>query len=299
MFGLTLYQVLWYFLEYAFIGWIIEVLYHAVCKGQIVNRGFLNGPICPVYGVGMVGVIAITNMINSELDKRGIDSNSLRLLFIFLGGTVFATVIELIAGWALDKLFHARWWDYTSLPFNVGGYICLEFSILWGLGILFVVQIVHPLLAIEPTHGLIQRTAGIVLLVIFYIFFIADLTATVFTMIGINKKLAKINEISEAIHEGSDFLTDKVGGNAYKATVKLQEGAVQASLAKAEMRDMTEDRIKELKETRTRLIEELTRHRHIGAGRLIMAFPEAKHTRYQDAFKAFMDRARTKRSKKV
>ncbi len=298
MFGLTFYQILWFFLEYAFIGWVIEVLYHAVCKGQIVNRGFLNGPICPVYGVGMAGVIAITNIINSKLDEAGISSQSLRLFFIFLGGTLFATAIELIAGWALDKLFHARWWDYSSLPLNLGGYICLEFSILWGLGILFVIEIVHPLLAIEPTHGLIARGAGIILLAVFYVIFIADLTATVFTMIGINKKLKRIDEISSAIHEGSDYLTDKVGGSAYKATVKVQESAVQASLAKAEIRDATEDHVNELYALRSKLMEDLTRHRHFGAGRLIMAFPTARHTRYQDAFKAFIEKARTDRLKK-
>ena len=288
--SLSLYQILWYFIEYSFIGWVVEVLYHATCKGQIVNRGFLNGPICPIYGVGMIGVIAITDIINGRLDEAGIDSRSMRLFFIFLGGSLFATVIELFAGWLLDKLFHARWWDYSELPLNLGGYICFEFSILWGLGILFVIEIVHPLLEIEPTHGLIARTTGMILLAVFYSVFTADLTATVFTLIGINRKLARIDEISEAIHEGSDYLTDKVGGGAYKATVKIQESAVQASLAKAEIKDMTEDAINDLYAKKNKLIEELALHRHFGAGRLMRAFPYARHTRYQQAFKAFMDK---------
>ena len=83
--SLSLYQILWYFIEYSFIGWVVEVLYHATCKGQIVNRGFLNGPVCPIYGVGMIGVIAITDLINGRLDEAGIDSRSMRLFFIFLG----------------------------------------------------------------------------------------------------------------------------------------------------------------------------------------------------------------------
>lgn len=296
--GLSIYQILWYFIEYAFIGWVIEVLYHAICKGQIVNRGFLNGPICPIYGVGMIGVIAITNVINSGLDEVGISSRSLRLLFIFLGGTLFATAVELFAGWILDELFHARWWDYSDLPLNLGGYICLEFSILWGMGILFVIEIVHPILAVEPTHGLITKTVGLIIMAVFYSVFIADLISTVFTMVGINKKLAKIDEISRKIHGGSDYLTDKVGGGAFKATVKIQESAVQASLAKAEIKDMTEEKLNDLYARRNKLLEELTRNSHFGAGRLIRAFPYARHTRYQQAFKYLLEKAKTVHLKK-
>jgi len=299
--GLTLYQILWYFIEYSFIGWVIEVIYHAVAAGKIINRGFLNGPVCPIYGTGMIGVLMLTNMISSALASAGYTSEPLRLLCVFAGGTLFATAVELAGGWLLDKLFHARWWDYSDRKFNLGGYICPEFSMMWGLGILFVVEIVQPFLAVEPTHGIIAHAAGIVVLAVVYTVFVIDCVATVLTIRGLNKKLAEIDEISAAIRQGSDYITDKVGNRAYKTTVKLEEGAVQARLGYAELKDkvaadkvefdaMAENTRKELIARRDRLYAELTRERHWGVGRLLNAFPMVKHEKYAEALREIMEK---------
>lgn len=299
--GLTIYQILWYFLEYSFIGWIVEVIFHAVCIGKIVNRGFLNGPICPIYGTGMLGVLMMTNVITNVLQTAGITSEPVRMLCIFAGGSLLATLVEYIGGWMLDKLFHARWWDYSDRRFNLHGYICLEFSILWGLGILFVVSIVHPVLAVEPTHGMIAHTAGMIILAVLYTVFVIDCIATVLTIRGFNKKLAEIDEISAAIRQGSDYITEKVGGGAYKTTVKLEEGALQAKLGYAELKDKVEagkeeldaradSTRRDLQARRDKLLEELTKQRHIGIGRLLNAFPAIKHEKYAEVLKEIMDR---------
>lgn len=290
LFGLTLYQMCWYFIEYSFIGWIIEVIFHAVVLGKIVNRGFLNGPVCPVYGVGMLGVIMLTNIINNTLARYDITSQSVRLLCVFLAGGAFATLIELIASWMLDVRYHARWWDYSGRPFNFKGYICLEFSILWGLGILFVVEIIQPLLAVEPTHGLIAQAAGWIVLAVLYTIFITDMIVTNLTIKGLNKKLAEIDAISAAIHRGSDFITEKVGGGAYKTTVKIEEGAVKASLARAELKNRTEESLAELTLRRDKLYQEIGRHSHFGTGRLLRAFTSVTHERYGEALKSLLEK---------
>ena len=299
--GLTLYQILWYFLEYSFIGWVVEVVYHAVAMGKIINRGFLNGPVCPIYGTGMLGVLMLSNVITSALTDAGVGSHSVRLLCIFAGGTLFATAVELAGGWILDKLFHARWWDYSDRKFNLNGYICPEFSLLWGLGIVAVVEIVHPLLAVEPTHGIIAHAAGIIILAVLYTVLVIDIVATVLTIRGLNKKLAEIDEISAAIRQGSDFITDKVGNSAYKTTVKLEESAVQARLGYAELTDkvasdreefdaMAENTRRELIDRRDRLYAELTKKRHFGVGRLLNAFPMVKHEKYAEALREIMEK---------
>ena len=301
IFGLTLYQILWYFLEYSFIGWVVEVVYHAVAMGKIINRGFLNGPVCPIYGTGMLGVLMLSNVITSALTDAGVGSHSVRLLCIFAGGTLFATAVELAGGWILDKLFHARWWDYSDRKFNLNGYICPEFSLLWGLGIVAVVEIVHPLLAVEPTHGIIAHAAGIIILAVLYTVLVIDIVATVLTIRGLNKKLAEIDEISAAIRQGSDFITDKVGNSAYKTTVKLEESAVQARLGYAELTDkvasdreefdaMAENTRRELIARRDRLYAELTKKRHFGVGRLLNAFPMVKHEKYAEALREIMEK---------
>ena len=128
----AIYPFAWYFLMYSALGWILEVIYHAVTQGSIVNRGFLNGPVCPVYGFGMLSVISIMQIRHAQT-VFSLSNEPMWLSFLI--GIVFATSVELFAGVLLDKLFHARWWDYSRKPFNYHGYICLEFSLIWGMAL--------------------------------------------------------------------------------------------------------------------------------------------------------------------
>lgn len=275
--SLTPYDICWFFIVYAVAGWIIEVIFHAVVKGQIVNRGFLNGPVCPVYGFGMIAVLAFYNLI-------GIDNP----LVVFLEGVIFTTLIELIAGFILDKFFHARWWDYSAMPLNLNGYICAGFSIIWGLAVLFVIRIVHVFIY-NSTSGFIPQRIGWPILIFIYIAFIADTIVTVMTLIGLNKKLEELDRISGSMKQLSDRMTDRIGGGSLKAMQRAQESAVQASLAKAELRDATEEsleslelRRKELQEKYDNLRSSITKHRHFGAGRMLRAFPDVKHRDYKE-----------------
>ena len=100
--GFTLYQVFAYFLIYSCIGWCLEVVYAAVTRGKLVNRGFLNGPVCPIYGFGMILVLfALTPLQHS-------------ILLLYIGGVILPSALELVGGWALYKLYHTRWWDYRD-----------------------------------------------------------------------------------------------------------------------------------------------------------------------------------------
>jgi uncharacterized membrane protein len=127
--GFSLYHILAYFLIYSCIGWCLEVIYAAATTGQLVNRGFLNGPVCPIYGFGMIIVLfALTPLQHS-------------ILLLYIGGVILPSALELVGGWALYKIYHTRWWDYSDFPFNIGGYICLEFCLLWGVGTLVVMRI--------------------------------------------------------------------------------------------------------------------------------------------------------------
>ena len=101
---------------------------------RFVNRGFLNGPICPIYGVGVTLVIACLEAFQSNL------------LLLYISSVILVTVLEGVTGWAMDKLFHNKWWDYSKLPFNIGGYVCLLFSLIWGVACVFIVYFVHPLI---------------------------------------------------------------------------------------------------------------------------------------------------------
>ena len=273
--SLTPYDICTFFIVYSFIGWVIEVVFHVVVAGKIINRGFLNGPVCPVYGFGMISVLLIYNLIGS--------SNT---MVVFIDGVVFTTLIELIAGFILDKCFHARWWDYSKMPLNLNGYICAGFSLIWGLAVVFVVKLVHVFIY-NVTSGLIPEKFGWPILIAVYAVFILDATVTVLTLIGLNKKLEELDRISESIKNVSDKITDRIGNTSLNTLQKAQSTAVQASLAKAEAQDRFEEsrdalelRRKELQDKYEELRERVIRHRHFGVGRLLNAFPDAKHRDY-------------------
>ena len=176
----TLY---WFFL-YGFIGWGVEVVYAAVKTHKLVNRGFLCGPICPIYGFGMVGLIYSVSLIPMP------DSGSMSAVAIFFIGMILTTAIELVGGWALFKIYHIRWWDYSNMKFNLGGYICPQFSLLWGLGSVLMIKVIHPLLA----RGSSPMPFNIMLIVdvVLSVLFVVDVAASTAAAIGLNKYLREI-----------------------------------------------------------------------------------------------------------
>ena len=268
------YIVLEYFLVYSFLGWCTEVAYQAVKKGEVINRGFLNGPVCPIYGFG---VLAVFRMLEAAGEGSLPEQNAFK---VFCFGVVLATAIELFGGWLLDRLFHARWWDYSDRPFNLHGYICLEFSIIWGLGILLVVRGVNP--AVTHALGLVPVRVGWILISVFMIVFTADVMISVMVMTGLNKRMAEIDEMREKMRVVSNDLSERIGTRAIDTAQHIDEAKVQASLAKTEARARVDQKRDEYEARRRDLIARIRASRHFGAGRLLRAFPEMKHRDYPD-----------------
>ena len=221
--GFSLYQVFAYFLIYSCLGWCLEVIYAAVTTGQLINRGFLNGPVCPIYGFGMVIVLfALTPLSHS-------------LLLLYLGGVILPSALELVGGWALYKLYHTRWWDYSDYPFNIGGYICLEFSLLWGVGTLIVMKLVHPIIA--NAVALIPPLVGLILMFLLYAIYAADTIATAFAASDLARDLDALEKVADSMHAVSDAMTELLGTNAMAMDQKMDESRLQFKLAAAEARD--------------------------------------------------------------
>ena len=262
-FAHIIYTALEYFLVYSFLGWCTEVAYQAIAKGLIINRGFLNGPICPIYGFGVIAVFLM-------LEKSGEgELNEQNALEVFIFGVVLSTAIELFGGWLLDKLFHARWWDYSKKPFNLKGYICLEFSIIWGLGILVVVRAVNPM--IMHILGLVPHKIGWIFIVIFSATFIADIIVSVMVMLGLNKRMAEIDEMRKRMRVVSNDLSERIATRAMDTAQKVDE-------AKADY----ETRRQEFEAKKKELALRLRKSRHFGSGRLLRAFPDMQHRDYAE-----------------
>lgn len=272
----AIYIALEYFMVYSFLGWCTEVAYQAVKKGIVVNRGFLNGPVCPIYGFGVLSAFGLL-----EIAGEGslYEQSALK---VFLFGLVLATAIELFGGWTLDRLFHARWWDYSSRPFNLHGYICLEFSIIWGLGILLVVRAFNP--AISHMLSLVPVRIGWIIISVSMAILMADLTVSVLVMTGLNKRMAEIDEARDRMRVVSNGLSERIGTRALETAQQLDEAKVQAALARSEAKDRAdqmrsdyEDKKRDLEAKRSELIARIQKSRYFGMGRLLRAFPDMKH----------------------
>lgn len=194
--NVSLYEVAWMFFLYAFLGWCAEVAYAAVRRGKFVNRGFLNGPVCPIYGFGLVTVILLLSPLSEKL------------VLLFLGSVVLTSALEFLTGWVLEKLFHAKWWDYSDNKFNIKGYVCLEFSLVWGLAATFIVRIIHPLIAGLITS--IPALAGHLLLYMFLAAILADLAATLVAIRHLQQRLQLLMSLAQEIHATSDRLGDSI-----------------------------------------------------------------------------------------
>lgn len=278
--NLTYYEICCYFLLYSFLGWVVEVCYQAVTKAKIVNRGFLNGPVCPVYGLG---ALALLLLLSACQVTNVAEANP---LLLFVVGMVVTTAIELLAGWLLDVLFHARWWDYSARPFQFRGYICLEFSILWGLSVTFAAKIIHPFVQ-GVSVTLIPERYGWPILGVLYLLYLADFIVTVCMLRGLNKRLEELDAIQRQMRVLSDRMSEQIGENALEAAQKLQEAKVQGALGRAELREDLETRKKELAESRQELRKQAEAHyrtlyasRHVGVGRFLLAFPSMHHNKY-------------------
>ena len=299
-----LYQFLCIFFVYAFLGWCTEVSYAALQTGKFVNRGFLNGPVCPIYGFGVVIILSCLTPLKQHF------------ILLFLGSVVLTSLLELVTGFVLEKLFHQRWWDYSDDPFNIGGYICLKFSIAWGFACLFVVDILHP--TIQWIISLVPRGLGWVLLGLFAAGMAVDLAATVSTIAKLNRKLEHIDQLAGRIREASnefgENLADKVldaaeKGADFKESVRdlkedvedwsedvrgdlkenldgarqaIAQYKVEAELQRAERQQRRQQHRQELEQLFDSMRTEMD-GRVLGEGRLMKAFPQMRSVNHKQA----------------
>ena len=140
-----------------------------------------------------------------------------------------------MGGWALYKLYRTRWWDYSDYPFNIGGYICLEFCLLWGVGTLVVMRIVHPIIA--GLVAMVPTLVGVILMCILYAVYATDVVATAIAASTLADTLDTMEKLGDSIHAVSDAMTELLGTTAMTADQKMDESRLQLKLAAAEARD--------------------------------------------------------------
>ena len=185
------------FFIYGFIGWVVEVIYYGITEGKFINRGFLNGALCPVYGIGFYCVIWFFRPIMDSFPM------------LFFGSAIVCTTVELIAGAVLYAIFHLRWWDYSDYRLNFKGFICLRFAIYWGIACSLGMYLLHP--TVMKLISFIPPLARIVILFIACVITAIDIIVTITAIVGFNKKVRFLNSVSGVFRMPSD----KIGSSIY------------------------------------------------------------------------------------
>lgn len=265
-------EYLWYFFAYAFLGWCSEVVFAALKSGRFVNRGFLSGPICPIYGFGIVGVLLCTAPLQGNL------------LWLYLGSVVLTTLLELVTGFAMEKLFHQRWWDYSKMPLNIGGYVCLPFSLIWGIACVLIVKGLHPI--VSGLVAMITEPWSSVLLGAFTALFILDVCVAAAKAFKLDRRLSQIDELAAALRVISDGLGETMANGALTLKATDQRARSELQVAGTRTRDTLKEADEksraEMKARYTALVAIFERDH----ARLLKAFPQLRSLRHPDALNA-------------
>ena len=250
-----LYTYLYCFFIYAFLGWCAEVLYAAAVEKRFVNRGFLNGPVCPIYGVGVALIALLMGPFSGNL------------LALFIGSMILGSALEWTAGFLLEKIFRQKWWDYSNEPHNLNGYVCLKFSVLWGFAGAVVVRFIVP--STSRLAHLMPQPLGWVLLAVLGGLLVADLSITVVSIIGLNRKLKMLDLVAARLKADSD----KLGKGLFEHAASAKKRAEVMQLDAEKLHERYEQAL----------------HSNVLHRRLLKAFPDLKSLRHNEQLEALRE----------
>ena len=195
-----LQHLLAYFIYYAVAGWCIEVIYAAYAHKKFINRGFLNGPVCPIYGVGAIIVVFCLTPFEDFIPGKPV----INFILLFLASVFLTSLLELVVGWILERFFHQKWWDYTDDPLNFKGYVCVPFSLMWGGFCVLLMKLIHPFVTF--LIGKIPDNTHTLIFLIFYILFGLDLLVTVAELAKIGRSIRLASDLDKALNKISGIL---------------------------------------------------------------------------------------------
>ena len=243
------------FIMFSMVGWISEVLYVGIFhEHKFVNRGFLYGPLCPVYGFGGVVILLLPPVLYQTW------------IPLFFASMILCTIVEYFVSWFMEKLFNARWWDYSHYKFNINGRICLLNSILFGFLGLGVIRFVYP-----------QMLSFLNWLGDFVVMISADtigviLTIDIFLTI---RKLVDFSSTMEKIRVFGDSLRDHYGSEAWFRSENFGEMFASVKERAASGKEQISQSVLEK-------IDYLQNARHAAAESFMVHFPTMKSIRYKN-----------------
>ena len=209
------YELFLYFFIYSVIGWCAEMLYCRLYDGKWSDRGFLYGPYCPIYGFGgLIVLIFLEPVANNEI-------------LVFLLAMILTSILEYITSFLMEKIFDAKWWDYSDRPLNINGRVCLLNSTLFGLLGLIITYIIHPYVKILINYIPGTFVQYIVLLIM--IILSVDFTITLNSLLNFKDKLKEIESIKETLKEKSNYKNKVISAKIEELKQNLIEKRLKIS----------------------------------------------------------------------
>lgn len=232
------------FISYSIIGWIIEVIGKLIQYKRFINRGFLIGPYCPIYGCGGLLITVLLQQYQNDP------------LVLLILSMVICSVLEYYTSWAMEKLFNARWWDYSDKSLNINGRICVDTIAIFGILGMIMIYAINPFLL--KTFGMIEIKTFNIISIIILILFITDVVLSTNILCLISNDIKKFDK------DNTEEITNKIKntiiahGTLYKRVilafpaVKYIRKAIVEELSKDKLRQQeiiieTEKKIEKMK----------------------------------------------------
>jgi len=181
--GTDLYHIIHWFFMYSFLGWVMETCYVAIVDRKFVNRGFVNGPVCTIYGFGALAVYFILKPFENNI------------LILFIMGIIVPSILEYFTGWLMEIIFKTTWWDYSNYRFNIKGRICLFNSVIWGLLTVALFLLIQPF--VNFIVSLYPVSIGKPLAIIAVATYLVDYGTTSYYAMDLKEKLNNMSDIMD------------------------------------------------------------------------------------------------------
>jgi uncharacterized membrane protein len=203
MFSYNIFQWMLFFYIYSVFGWIFESTYVSLKSKHFVNRGFLKGPMIPIYGEGAIMMVIATTPVRGNI------------VLECIMGMIGATVLEYVVGALMESLFKVKYWDYSNQPFSIKGYICLSSTVCWGVLSVLLAEVIH-----IPIEGVVLSLEPIVLIalvVVITLIFIIDATTSAkeawdlrAILLALTKVIEEISVLQHQLEAKKDIIAEQL-----------------------------------------------------------------------------------------
>ena len=276
--GFDTYTILLSFFIYSFIGWVWEVFFVFLKTEKLINRGFLNGPFCPIYGLGATVIFLFLSPVEYSL------------ILVFIFGSLIATIIEYMVSAAMEHVFYAKWWDYSNKRYNLKGRICLSVSIGWGFFSIIMLKVFQPILSAYIAR--IPYTVGLLLIYFAILSLLLDFIYTSYYIKRFDKQIEHLSiskqELRQKLENSKLFeireeLLNKLELNDNDLFEDIRERYFDIKNSTKENIEYFENFIVEFKERKLKY-RKFIQDRNFVERRILNAFPNLKHHKNSEIF---------------